>query len=165
MTAFPAELFDDVQEITVEAAPLAVVRHSGLRLSGLSDVFDPAYAALGRAIADASFSPAGPALAVYHGDPMGVFDLEIGFPVTAPLSEVLSVDGVEIAPSALPAGPALAASHIGAYDGLGPAWGRLYGDVAQRQRRGTGDWIEIYVTDPRSAAPAELRTDLVLRTV
>ena len=162
MSAFPAEPFDGVQQITVDPAPLAVVRHLGLQLNDLARVFDPAYAALARALADGALVPTGPALAVYHGDAMDTFDLEIGFPVDAAPDAPLTVDGIEISASALPGGSALATSHVGGFDGLGGAWAGLYGEVASRGLERSGDWIEIYVSDPRATAETDLRTDLVL---
>lgn len=164
MSVFPAEPFDGTQEITVDAVPIAVIRHSGLRMSDLAKVFDPAYTAFGRAFAEGMLTPAGPALAIYHGDPMATFDLEIGFPVASVPTEPLPVDGLEITASALPQGKALATSHVGGYAGLGDSWGRVYAEAVQRGVRPTGDWVEAYVSDPRTTAEADLRTDLILRT-
>ena len=164
MSVFPAEPFDGIEQITVEPTPIAVVRHVGLRLSDLARVFDHAYTALARSFAEGALVPAGPALAVYHGDAMAEFDLEIGFPVEAAPSAPLTVDGIEISASALPGGSALATTHIGGFEGLGAAWAGLYGEAASRGLERSGDWIEIYVSDPRTTAETDLRTDLVLCT-
>lgn len=164
MSVFPAEPFDGIQQIAVEPTPIAVVRHVGLRLSDLARVFDPAYAALAHAFADGALVPSGPALAVYHGDAMADFDLEIGFPVEAAPDAPLTVDGIEISASVLPGGPAVAATHIGGFEGLGSAWAGLYSEAAARGLERSGDWIEIYVSDPRTTSDADLRTDLVLGT-
>ena len=162
MSVFPEEPFGSSTPIDLSPVPLAVVRHNGLRLDDLGAVFDPGYAALGRAIADGAIVPAGPALAIYHGDPMGVFDLEIGFPVVSSSPDPVSIDGVVIEASELPSGPALATTVVGTYDGLGAAWGRLHAESAAQGHEPAGVWLEVYVSDPRSTAPSELRTDLIL---
>jgi hypothetical protein len=109
MTAFPAEPFDGVQEITVEAAPS---RSCGIRTPPEQPPgrLRSRLRRAGPGDRRCLVLPAGPALAVYHGDPMGVFDLDIGFPV-ATLGEVLSVDGVEIAPPRCPRGRSRRQSH------------------------------------------------------
>lgn len=162
MSVFPEEPFGSADALDLPPAALAVVRRTGLRLGDLGAVFDPAYGALGRAAASGRIALSGPALAIYRGDPMDVFDLEIGYPVDTALSETVAVDGIDIEASELPSGPAVASTFIGSYDGLGEAWGRLFGAVSAEGRRPAGIWIEAYVSDPRTTAPEELRTDLVI---
>ena len=77
--------------------------------------------------------------------------------VEAPSSPI-PVDDLDVVASALPAGPAIAATHLGAYDGLGGAWGRLTQTAGVTP---TGDWIEVYVSDP-SGSSTTLRTDLLM---
>jgi hypothetical protein len=77
-----------------------------MTMDDVRDLFDRGFAALGAA----GITPAGPAFASYRGDPMGVFDAEIGFPLAEPLRA--SIEGTPtVQPSTLPAGPALALSH------------------------------------------------------
>ena len=73
----------------------------------------------------------------------------------------MEADGRRIAASELPAGDVAVISHLGAYDGLGQAWGRLMGSVGAMGRTpGTPFW-ESYVTEPSpNMDPATLRTDL-----
>jgi effector-binding domain-containing protein len=68
------------------------------------------------------------------------------------------VGDLEVVGATLPTGPALAATHVGAYDGVGDAWGRLF-EVADATP--TGTWIEVYVTEP-GTDPDALRTDLLM---
>lgn len=154
----PAQPFEQGTRVTLDPVPLAVVRHEGVSLDELRDLFDAAYPAIGGLFGSSVLVPAGPALAVYHGDPQESFDIEIGFPVVQPPSSPITVGDLQVIGAALPAGPALAATHLGSYDGLGEAWGRLTetADVTP-----TGDWIEVYVSDP-SDSPAALRTDLLM---
>ena len=154
----PAQPFEPGTRVTLDPVPLAVVRHEGVSLDELRDLFDAAYPAVGGLFGSGVLVPAGPALAIYHGDPQESFDIEIGFPVVQPPSSPITVGDLQVVGAALPVGPALAATHLGSYDGLGEAWGRLTetADVTP-----SGDWIEVYVSDP-SDSSAVLRTDLLM---
>lgn len=141
------------EPVHLPAVPTAVVQRTGVTLAGIREAFDEGFALLGAS----EVSPAGPAFAVYRGDPADVFDLEIGYPVDAPLA---GEDG-EVRSSTLPAGAAIALSHVGGYDGLGPAWGRLTAAVAEGGHAPGGQLVEVYVTQPTpDADPATMRTDL-----
>ena len=156
--AFPEEPFSVPSAIQLSATPLAVVRYEGITLEGLPAAFDEGFPALGNLVGAGVLDPTGPALALYHGKPEGIFDLEVGFPVAGVLDGRLPAGDVSVTASQLPAGPALATTHLGTYDGLGAAWAAF---VAAAPARQTGAWLEVYVTDP-SVAPEELRTDLIL---
>lgn len=162
MNVFPDPAFGPVDSIELHGVPLAVIRHEGIRLADLRDAFDAGYRTIGAAFADGTLSPAGPALAIYHGDPMGVFDLELGFPVQTPPSDAIAaVDGAAIVASTLPTGPAVATTVHGSYDGLGAGWAGLVARAAEAGLHPRGVWIEIYVSDP-GVSPDELRTDLLM---
>ena len=58
-------------------------------------------------------------------------------------------------------GPCLQLLHVGSYDDEGPALDRLHREVIpSRSLRMTGRHHEIYLSDPRRADPAKLRTIL-----
>ena len=162
MDAFPDAPFGPAHSLELDAVPLAVIRHGGIRIADLRDAFDSGYAAIGAAFAAGTLIPAGPALAIYHGDPMGVFDLELGFPVQAPPSDPIATgDGAAIIPSTLPTGQAAATSVFGSYDGRGAGWAGLVARAAEAGLHPRGVWIEVYVSDP-GVDPDELRTDLLM---
>ncbi len=154
----PAQPYDHGAGVALDPVPLAVIRHDGVTLDDVRDLFDAGYAAIGGLIGSGAIAPAGPALAIYHGDPQARFDLELGFPVAEPLVSPIDADGLQVVGTALPAGPALAATHLGSYDDLGEAWSRLTGTPGAEP---IGISIEIYVSDP-STDPDDLRTDLLL---
>lgn len=142
-------------EIVLDALPLAVLSHQTVGLDDLGTIFDEGFATL----ASSGLPLAGPAVAIYRGDPATSFDLELGFPVAEELTEVTQTG---VRPSALPSGTALALSHIGPYDDLGAAWERLVTAALQRGAVPAA-MIEIYVTEPGPQSdPATLRTDLVI---
>lgn len=163
MSAFPETPFGSADRIELASLPLAVVSRERITIADLREAFDVGYAALGKAAAEGALSPAGPAVAVYRGDPAGVFDLEIGFPVSPALEAELDSDtGAGIRPSALPHGAAFATTHFGGYDELGSAWGELVARAAADGVGPAGIWIEVYVSDPRDTAAEKLRTDLIM---
>jgi AraC family transcriptional regulator len=63
----------------------------------------------------------------------------------------------------VPAGKYASTIHVGAYDGLPNAWAGLKQEVATRGMRATGAVsYELYLNDPTSVAPGELRTQLLM---
>ncbi|WP_029261633.1 MULTISPECIES: GyrI-like domain-containing protein [unclassified Microbacterium] len=162
MNAFPDAPFGPADRLDLDAVPLAVIRHNGIRIADLSDAFDAGYSAIALTFAGDVLTPAGPALAIYHGDPMDVFDLELGYPVVSPPENPIpTASGSVIIGSALPSGPAVATTVFGSYEELGAGWAGLVERAGAQGLRTGSVWIEVYVSDP-STTPAELRTDLIL---
>lgn len=164
MNAFPDAPFGPADRLDLDAVPLAVIRHKGIRISDLQAAFDAGYSAIALTFAGDVLVPTGPALAIYHGDPMDVFDLELGFPVQSPPENPIpTANGRVIVASTLPAGPAVATTLFGSYEELGSAWGGLVERAGTQGVQPGGVWVEVYVSDP-STPPAELRTDLIMPT-
>ncbi|MDF2508791.1 MAG: hypothetical protein K0Q52_2650, partial [Microbacterium sp.] len=154
--------FGPADRLDLDAVPLAVIRHNGIRIADLPDAFDAGYSAIALTFAGDVLVPTGPALAIYHGDPMDVFDLELGFPVEkAPENPIPTASGSVIVGSTLPSGPAVATTLFGSYDELGAGWAGLAERAGAQGLRPGGVWIEVYVSDP-STTPDELRTDLLM---
>ncbi|MBD4601628.1 AraC family transcriptional regulator, partial [Xanthomonas citri pv. citri] len=86
----------------------------------LPGFMDSSFRAIGQAVRQGAFAPAGPAFALYRGilgDGLGeTVDLEVGHPVDVPLAGPLEVDGVRVEPSSLPTGRLAVAQHTGPYD-------------------------------------------------
>ena len=144
--------------VTREPVPAAVVRHRGVRMDQLRDLLDAGFSAL----AASGAALAGPAFAVYRGDPSVAFDLDIGFPVAQPLGDPVVVGELTVETSELPGGDLLGLTHIGSYDGLAQSWGVL-AQAAQDQGLAPSAFFEVYVTEPSPEMdPATLRTDLYL---
>lgn len=143
--------------VTVAEEPTAVIHHTGVTVADLPALFDAGFSAL--AVSGAALS--GPPFAIYRGDPMAVFDMEIGFPVAIPL-EAAVPGAVTVEPGVLPSGPALTLTHLGPYDTLGESWGRLAAEAAARGFV-PALFFELYISDPTPETdPATLRTDLFL---
>lgn len=155
-----------VDWLTLAEVPLVVVRHTGVRLSDLRDLFDRSFRAIGAAASAGDLQPTGPAVAIYDGDPADVFDLALGLPVAQLPSGTLERDGVEIVGHHLAAGAYAALSHVGFYEELTGAWERLVDGVTEGGARPAGVWVEVYVSQPTPESdPATMRTDLLVPVV
>ena len=151
---------DGVDYVELEETPLAVVRATGVTMDEIRGIFDSAFGALGAAIGEGAISPAGPGLAVYHGDPADTFDLEVGFPIAGPLIAPITMQDTVIEPGSIPGQRVAAASHLGGYDGLGAAWERIISGATEDGHQPSGVLIEVYVVDPSNSSEEDLRTDL-----
>lgn len=156
--AFPLDPFTGPTLIDMSPTPLAVVRYESVTLADIPSIFDTAYSAVALLFGTGALAPVGPAIAVYRGDPAETFDLDVGFPVAVALEQPLTVGDLTVIGSALPPGPALAATHLGSYDTLGESWMAL---AHATEATPTQVWIESYVSDPTEAAE-QLRTDLIM---
>ena len=164
-----ADPIDGVRLLRAPAVPTAVVRVAGVPMSELTGVFDSVFGTVLPRAFEAGLAPAGPPIALYTAaveGPDSVVDLEIGFPLRAPLAEQvgtdpIEVDGRRIVASELPAGEIAVISHVGSYDDLGRAWGDFMGEIAGMGRAPGLPFWESYVTEPSpDTDPATLRTDL-----
>lgn len=155
----------EVAWLDVEESPLAAVRFDGVRLADLPHLFDAAFGALGAAIGRGEIAPLGPALAIYDGDVHETFDVTVGFEVAQAPEADLAGGDVTIVASHVPAGRYACISHVGPYEEVPHAWGPLLEDVAAGGAEVAGPVIEVYVSDPRTTAPAQLRTDLLAPVV
>ena len=164
-----ADPIDGIRLLRAPAVPTAVVRVSGGPMSELAGVFDSVFGTVLPRAFEAGLAPAGPPIALYTAateGPDSVVDLEIGFPLRAPLAEQVGAESIEadgrrIVASELPAGGIAVLSHVGSYDDLGRAWGDFMGEIAGMGRAPGLPFWESYVTEPSpDMDPATLRTDL-----
>lgn len=164
-----ADPIGGIRLLRAPAVPTAVVRVTGVPMSELTGVFDSVFGTVLPRAFEAGLAPAGPPIALYTAaieGPDSVVDLEIGFPLRAPLAEQvgaesIEADGRQLVASELPAGEIAVISHVGSYDDLGQAWGDFMGEIAAMGRAPGLPFWESYVTEPSpDMDPATLRTDL-----
>lgn len=156
----------NVEWVDVPDVPLATIRFDAITQDALVPCFDAGFAALRDAIDAGVVVPAGPPLAVYHGDPSATFDAEIAFPVVTPLAGESEHLSALVRPSVVPAGRYATVTHVGGYDGLGHAWGNLLAAVGAAGEQPAVRFVEVYLTEPSPEAdPATMRTDLFVPVV
>lgn len=142
--------------IELTEQPVAVIK-GRVAFDELPQFYDTAFGTLPHAIAEQGAAIVGPAFGLYHGPPVDVVDLEVGFPTSAPVEPAGAVE-----PGTLPAGPAARSIHHGSFDGLGEAWGRLGAFIGEKGRTPGPVMWECYLTEPSpDMDPADLRTELI----
>ncbi|NUL45258.1 AraC family transcriptional regulator [Cellulosimicrobium funkei] len=164
--ASPYYLADPYREITyLEVPPVTTVVQTvtDSPMDALAEVFDSTFSALFPALSTHGLQPIGPAFSLNTRMPSDTVDMEVGLPVDRPLEErVTAGSGITLESSELPGGRIAIVSHLGAYDGLGDAWGAFMQAVAEAGHQPTLPFWEIYVTEPSpDQDPAAMRTDLV----
>lgn len=145
--------------------PTVVVAAHDLPTFELEKLFDAAFAALVQAIGHAGLQIIGPAFLLHHRRPVETADVELGFPVNAPLPGPVPLGTDDHAvPSELPGGRVAVRSHLGSYGRLPESWGSFIEDIGQSDHRMCFPFWEFYVSVPTpSADPRTLRTDMVTR--
>jgi effector-binding domain-containing protein len=132
----------------------------------LAALFDRYPAAVAELVRERGGSISGPLFGRYHTYGPDHVDVEIGFPVSQPVSGLPALSGVaegEIGASELPGGPVAIMVHRGAYDGLGAAYEALHDWIHAQPGYddGAGPW-ESYVVDPAGVSdPADLCTEII----
>ena len=108
------------QLVTLEPTTVAVVREV-VPMRELTGYFDRVFHAVMAAAEAQGVAITGPPVAVYHGIPEEYVDVAAGFPTATPITPA---DGGVVA-SQLPGGCAARLLHVGSYDSLEQAYGRI----------------------------------------
>ncbi|ATG50839.1 transcriptional regulator [Brachybacterium vulturis] len=142
--------------------PTAVVIQHNFPMHEMTSLMDGTFTHLATALQGVGIGLIGPAFALHHRAPVSTADLEVGFPIDAPLTAPLTLPGgFEVTASVLPAGRVAWTSHLGGYGGLAEKWGAFTEDIGESEEQMTYPFWEFYVTPPSpDVNPATLRTDL-----
>ena len=143
---------DVVQTEALEAA----VIHLTIPRDEIQQVMGPAIGELMGAIAAQGKAPAGPIFTHHLRMDPGMFDFEIGVPVSGPIADIGRVRQGEL-PGALVA----RTIYHGPYEGLYGAWSEFDGWVRANGHATTFDLWECYIEGPEASDdPADWRTEL-----
>src|SRR5690606_969324 len=153
----------DCQIAQAPEVPTAVVIRHDFPMYEMPALMDGTFSHLAEALEGAGLRPTGPAFALHHRAPVATADLEVGFPINAPLEETLTLpSGFEVVGSIIPGGRIAWTSHIGGYAGLAEKWGAFTEEVGESEEQMTYPFWEFYVTPPTpDTDPATPRTDLL----
>jgi effector-binding domain-containing protein len=134
-----------VEERDLTEQPTLVTR-ARLVIPDIRGWIGPAFGRVMAAIHAAGSTPAGPPFARFEpvDDRLDIFDVEAGFPVSAPIQ----VTSDDIHASCLPGGPAAATVNVGPYDEMTPAYDVLEKWVADRGGSVAGAPWENYLSEP-----------------
>ncbi|MCA1780877.1 MAG: GyrI-like domain-containing protein [Dermatophilaceae bacterium] len=128
--------------VTLEPTTAAVLRET-VPMSELTDFFDRAFHAVMVTVQAQEVAVTGPPFAIYYGMPTDTVDLAVGFPTATPVSPA---DGVVAAE--LPGGRAAQLLHVGPYDQLESAYGRVMAWLSEKDHRPADVMWETYLNEP-----------------
>jgi effector-binding domain-containing protein len=146
----------ETPEIVQTAAQLTAVIRLTVPREEIQTVMGPAIGEVFATVAAQGMAPTGPVFSHHFRMDPGIFDFEVGVPVSSPVAPAGRVK-----PGQLPATTVARAVYHGGYEGLGPAWGEFGDWVAANGHKPCQDLWECYVTGPESGPdPAGWRTQL-----
>jgi effector-binding domain-containing protein len=146
----------ETPEIIDVLAQQAAVIHVTVPRAQISEVMGPAIHEVMSAIAAQGIAPAGPIFSHHLRLDPGVFDFELGVPVTDPVAATGRVK-----PGRLPATRIARTVYHGPYERLGDAWGEFGEWLSTQGLTPAQDLWESYLTGPESGDdPSKWRTEL-----
>lgn len=148
-------MIDKPQIVQTTAQPTAVIRLTIPR-EQIQSAMGPAIGEVIAAVQAQGIGPAGPVYSLHFRMDPGVFDFEVGVPVSGAVKPVGRVKAGE-----LPAAKVIRTIYHGGYEGLGPAWCDFEGAIpAGGHATGPSFW-ERYVAGPETGPdPAKWETEL-----
>lgn len=149
-------MLESPPHITRVEAQQAAVIHLTIPRSEIRSVMGPAIAELMAAVKLQGAGPAGPWFSHHLAMHPDTFDIEIGVPVSGPVSAA-----GRVRPGSLPATRVARAVFLGDYSGLPAGWAGFRDWVAAHRFPTAPDLWEVYLKGPESDPdPASWRTEL-----
>ena len=146
----------DTPQIVQTSAQIAAVIHITIPRDQIQEVMGPAIMETIQAATEQGIGPIGPVFAHHFDMQPGIFNFEVGVPVSAPVKPVGRVFASE-----LPAAKVVRTVYTGPYEGLGDAWGQFVDQIEAAGHQPVGDLWECYVTGPESSPDSSTwRTEL-----
>jgi effector-binding domain-containing protein len=146
----------DTPQIVESVAQITAIIRLTVPRAELRNVMGSGIGELMATVAAQGIGPAGPVYSHHLRMDPGIFDFEIGVPVTA-----LVASAGRVKPGQLPATSVARTIYHGAYEGLGAAWGEFDAWIAANGHTPRPDLWECYVTGPEAGPdPAHWRTEL-----
>ncbi|NTU93914.1 MAG: transcriptional regulator [Chlorobiaceae bacterium] len=141
-----------------EFAPApALAIHSHTTINDIPALFDRGYREIAGLLTTQGLRPAGSPFARYFNMDADAFDVEFGFPVPA------SATGKgRVLRSQTPSGKAASCLYIGPYEEIEPAYDALLKWATDNGLAVSGEVYEIYLNDPASTPPDQLKTQVCL---
>lgn len=146
------------ETVTAVSQPMLFVTHTA-PMAEVGAVMGKAFGTLGAFIGRNRIEVAGPPLALYRDHAAGSVTMDVGFPV--PQSALAKASG-EIKQGVTPAGKALKAVHVGPYETLRDTYAAVEAELKQRGLPMPQTSWEVYLTEPGTTPPAEMRTEIYM---
>ena len=133
-----------------------VYSRSRTPVSELSNKMGEAYGQIMTFLGQSGETPAGAPYAAYYNMDMEDLDVEIGIPVSKPLTP----EGV-LKAGEMPAGKYASCVHTGPYQEIHPAYDELGKWMEAEGLEATGVAYEVYLNDPGETPPEQLLTEVL----
>lgn len=141
--------------VHAEAQPAAVI-HITCPRDEIQTVMGPAIAEVIAAARSQGLGPAGPVFSHHFAMQPGIFNFEVGVPVSGSLKPVGRVVAGE-----LPAAKVVRTIYTGPYEGLGEAWGEFIDELEAAGHKHAPNLWERYLTDPATTSnESDYQTEL-----
>ena len=147
-----------------DAATIYCVTRKGMKDNTFSEAARSAFDALGAWLSEGHHWPAVREMLSYcPRPPAGPNDADADFVAAVSLGQPATAKG-EIRVEKIDAGRFARFIHVGPYDTLWQTWNAIVRDwiPAHQNEMRMGHCFEVYVSDPKSTPPAELRTDIFI---
>ncbi len=141
--------------LITEAQPAAVI-HINVPSDQIQEVMGPAIQEVIAAVSSQGIGPMGSVFAHHFGMTPGVFNFEVGVPVSDPVTPVGRVKAGE-----MPGATIMRCTYTGPYEGLGEAWEQFQDQLkAEGRTIGPNLW-EVYARGPEAGGdPSTYQTEL-----
>ncbi len=142
----------EIKELPVQ--PVLSIRAKSA-VQELPQLLGASFGAIAQHLGSLEENPAGAPFVAYYNMDMQNLDIEIGFPVSHPLTGQGNVQ-----PSQIFGGKVATCLYVGPYSDVGPAYDALTQFVKAQGCEATGVAYEFYLNDPQTVQPAELQTQI-----
>lgn len=147
----------ECQLITRPLQPTVTVR-TVCSVSELPQLIGQVYGEIMGTLQGQFIHPTGAPFVAYFNMDMAHLDVEIGFPVSAPIQARERVQN-----SSMPEGAYIVTKHIGPYNTLSNAYDTLKSWMESQGHVFDGAAYEVYLNDPATTAPDQLLTEVMFK--
>ena len=148
-------MLDPLSIVQTSTQPAAVI-HITIPREQIREVMHPAIMEVIEAVKSQGIGPTGPVFSHHFDLQPGMFNFEVGVPVSASVKAVGRVKAGEI-----PAAKVVRTTYTGPYEDLGDAWGEFMDQLEAEGHQPVDEFWESYVSGPESDPdPATWRTQL-----
>lgn len=144
-------------ELSEQAAQTVISIRTRSAVQDLPLVLGKAYDSLMNYLNEIGAQASGAPFVGYFNMDMQDLDIEVGFPVSKPLT-----GDNEVKPSEIPAGKQVSCLYKGPYSQIEPAYNAIMEYAAANGHTWTGVCYEFYLNDPVDTPESELLTKIVL---
>jgi effector-binding domain-containing protein len=143
-------------EIVQRSAQPTASSRTRTPIDQLSMVMGKVYSQIGAYVPESGAAPAGAPYTAYYNMDIQDLDLEIGFPMRAPVSGKGEIQAGEI-----PAGRYAACLHVGPYAEIEAGYTALTAWLEENGHEATGIAYEFYLNDPGEVPPEQIETQIL----